>query len=696
MTDPYEQKRVIGYLRNLLQQPGFSQAALDEICGALECSPAFFGLPENDDTFFELLDEFRRAFHDKQGSRKLRLRTQQAIVARLSEREKDVAAAVESKLERILHPLVAEMRLSALEAQFLELLVHYRLCDPLYSLLNELTRLNMGIVEVCASALGSRPAELRKVLTPSGHLMSAGLLRLPTRHGKDIDDHYDVPDLLLTALQKSLVSDEDLKTHLLGRPARAHHEWQDFEHLGPVRDKLATFIRSAVSRQASGINILLYGPPGTGKTEFCKTLAAELGLDLYALAEADEEGAEPNRKERLAGFQLAQNLLRYQGGSLLLFDEMDDLFEFPGLARLFGGKLQAGSKVFINRLFENNPVPTIWTINEASCLDESIIRRMSLAVEMKIPSQRSRQRVWKRQLDRQNISLPETDLEKLAQSEVSPAIVQNAIRFAEFSAGGMDDFQFATQSLIRAMKGPAALKTAAPSEGYDPDLVVADCDLDTLATNLSCAERKDFSLCLYGPPGTGKSAYIRFLARKMGMPVLQKRASDLLSKWVGESEQQIAEAFAEALQNESFLVFDEADSLLRDRRFARAGWEVSQVNEMLTWMEQHPLPFACTTNLKEHLDAASMRRFTFKTHLDYLGQQEVCRAFERFFGLSLDARQAGSLRNLTPGDFVVVKKKVRYLGCGKDVTTLVELLQQEVEAKNELSAVSPIGFHAVG
>jgi transitional endoplasmic reticulum ATPase len=56
------------------------------------------------------------------------------------------------------------------------------------------------------------------------------------------------------------------------------------------------------------------------------------------------------------------------------------------------------------------------------------------------------------------------------------------------------------------------------------------------------------------------------------------------------------------------LIFDEADSLLFDRREAVRSWEVSQVNEMLTWMEQHPLPFCCTTKMMEKFDSASLRR----------------------------------------------------------------------------------------
>ena len=77
------------------------------------------------------------------------------------------------------------------------------------------------------------------------------------------------------------------------------------------------------------MNILLYGPPGTGKTEFCKVLAERLGAPLYSVGESDDGGDEPVRGERLQELRLAQRLLAGNRGSLLLFDEMEDLLFDP-------------------------------------------------------------------------------------------------------------------------------------------------------------------------------------------------------------------------------------------------------------------------------------------------------------------------------------------------------------------------------
>jgi len=99
------------------------------------------------------------------------------------------------------------------------------------------------------------------------------------------------------------------------------------------------------------------------------------------------------------------------------------------------------------------------------------------------------------------------------------------------------------------------------------------------------------------------------------VPVVSKRASDLLNAHVGDSEKAIARAFEEARDEGALLILDEVDSLLSDRRLAVRSWEVSQVNELLVQLEAHTLPVVATTNFMERLDPACLRRFTFKIRL---------------------------------------------------------------------------------
>ena len=120
------------------------------------------------------------------------------------------------------------------------------------------------------------------------------------------------------------------------------------------------------------------------------------------------------------------------------------------------------------------------------------------------------------------------------------------------------------------------------------------------------------SLCFYGAPGTGKTALAEHIAQALERPLLIKQASDLMSKYVGETEQHMAAMFREAEAEKAVLLLDEADSFLQDRRGAQRTYEVTEVNEMLQGMERFAGIFICTTNLLDSLDQAALRRFTFK------------------------------------------------------------------------------------
>ena len=120
------------------------------------------------------------------------------------------------------------------------------------------------------------------------------------------------------------------------------------------------------------------------------------------------------------------------------------------------------------------------------------------------------------------------------------------------------------------------------------------------------------ALCFHGAPGTGKTALAEHIAHELGRPLMIRQASDLVSKFVGETEAAMARMFEEAQAEEAVLLLDEADSFLRSRRLAERTYEVTEVNEMLQGMERFGGIFVCTTNLFEELDEAALRRFTFK------------------------------------------------------------------------------------
>ena len=486
----------------------------------------------------------------------------------------------------------------------------------------------------------------------------------------------------------------DIKDLLLGKPGRAELEWSDFDHLAADRDHAVTLLEGALRAREKGVNILFHGPPGTGKTQFCRTLAGKLSVPLFDVGARDERGGEPDRAQRLGDLTLAHTLLAGDRNALVLFDETVDLLPDAGLSFLFGGfgrrTVSGGSKLFMNRLLENAPVPTLWTANTSDRIPEAFLRRMKFALELRLPPPRIRARIWSRQLARNGIEAGPEDALSLARDfEAPPGVAAEVAAAARLTGGDMASVRRGLRGLVRALSCDRPVQRAPAS--FDLSLIRSDTDPTGLAERLEARGERGFSVCLQGPPGTGKSAWVRHLADRLGLEVAQKRASDLLSPWVGGTEANIAAAFREARDAEAFLVFDEAESLLADRRHATRSWEVSQTNEMLTWMESHPLPFACTTNFADRLDPATLRRFVFKIALGYLARGQAEAAFRTFFDLEAPPSVA-DLANLTPGDFATVRRKADILGCLAEPETLAGMLKEECEAKP--GHRRPIGFLA--
>ncbi len=337
---------------------------------------------------------------------------------------------------------------------------------------------------------------------------------------------------------------------------------------------------------------------------------------------------------------------------------------------------RSGSKVFVNRQLESNSVPVIWTTNAIGNIDAAILRRMSFVLRLDLPSRRAAGRMLQRVAADERIVPGERFYTLLDIAPEAATVLRVAARAGRL-AGEADGGTRPAEALVRGLRGGEL--PLGRDDHLDLALFESDRPLAPLLDELAGGEATDVSLLLTGPPGTGKTALAHHLARALDRPLIVKRASDLLSKWVGETEAQIAEAFAEARRRESVLLFDEADSLLFDRSTARTSWEVRQVNELLTWLDRHPLPVIAATNHPGVLDPATLRRFVFKVHLAPLGRRRTEEAFERFFATPAPAALA-EVSGLTPGDFAVVARQLHWTGAASPAD-LVERLRIEAACK---------------
>ena len=207
------------------------------------------------------------------------------------------------------------------------------------------------------------------------------------------------------------------------------------------------------------------------------------------------------------------------------------------------------------------------------------------------------------------------------------------------------------------------------------------------------------TLCFHGPPGTGKTALAEHIARALERPLMIRQASDLMSKFVGETEQNMAAMFREAESEKAVLLLDEADSFLQDRRGAQRSYEVTEVNEMLQGMERFGGIFVCTTNLMDSLDPAALRRFTFKIRFRPLSaaQREQMFVTEALAGdgagLTPELRQRlARLDALCPGDYAAVRRQVEILATELSPEEFLAQLEAEHRIKPDIRERRDIGF----
>ena len=172
-----------------------------------------------------------------------------------------------------------------------------------------------------------------------------------------------------------------------------------------------------------------------------------------------------------------------------------------------------------------------------------------------------------------------------------------------------------------------------------------------------------------------------------------------MSKYVGETEQNMAAMFEEAEAENAVLLLDEADSFLQDRRGAQRSYEVTEVNEMLQGMERFNGIFICTTNLLDRIDQAALRRFTFKIKFKPLTpeQRESMFVTEALMGdaglLSSELKvRLARLEVLCPGDFAAVKRQIDILGEGFTVDDFLTQLEAEHRIKPEVRETRNMGF----
>ena len=596
-------------------------------------------------------------------------------------------------IQQNIDTLTQLLSLNAAEQTLFRLSVQLRLDEPLKKLSEVLPKSNfVGVSEVLSNLFGLPKSDIISALKDKGKLLGYGLLER-NYNPDSLHDYLDWGKMLDFDEFISEPLNEQVLLKVCTKPAiEPSLSLDDFAYLNEMKTMMLDYLQSSFATHRKGANILIYGAPGTGKTELATLLGKVLSVSVNNITYMDGDGDVISAEDRLNKCRFAQKVLEGQS-SLLIFDEIEDVFR----GSFFGQSVAQQNKAWMNQLLENNNVPMIWLSNSVFGIDPAFLRRFDFILEMP-------------DLPLKNKSALIT---QLAEGKLSPAYVQHFAKVRSLTpailnrtirvAKELNTSNFAETLLmmfnqtLKSQNKPKIEPLVLGKADYNLDYVACNDNIHHISEGLK--RSKKGRICCYGPPGTGKTAWAAWLAEELDMPLLLKQGSDLLNRYVGGTEQNIAQAFEQAKADNALLVLDEVDTFLFSREGADRSWERSQVNEMLTQIERFEGLMVVSTNLIEVLDPAALRRFDLKLKFDYLTlpqRLDFAKQQAEILGLPLlseeDLSQIESLNLLTPGDFAAVARRHQFSPFQK-VQDWLSALQGECEVKPAFSATTRrIGF----
>ena len=451
------------------------------------------------------------------------------------------------------------------------------------------------------------------------------------------------------------------------------------------------------AQPGQGLNIFLYGVEGTGKTELAKAIAKELKRPLV-LTNISIDGVHRESKENSTISERMGSILfaatKYQNKrAILLVDEADVILNFC-------------EKGALNFFLEQIRLPIIWISNDIMGIENSTRRRFDYSIKFERLDSDKRLQIWESVISEQGAKKmlpPETVKQLASELSITAGGITQAIAGAKhlLEVGCDISAEKAVRTIAEAQLDLLSLHreyVKRESESHAPNYMLEalniDCDMNKVMKVINAFDAKwkemqekdhpeSLNILFYGAPGTGKTELAKHIARSLNRKLVINRASEILNCFVGGTEQNIREMFREAEEKKAILFLDEADSFLQERSGADHSWEVTQVNELLTQMENFKGIFIAATNFNNNLDSASRRRFSLKIKFKYLQPDGIAKVWQAFFPKIECPQEARELKSLVPGDFNAVYGTFRYYD-ENEITAenIVQALLHEIECKD--------------
>jgi hypothetical protein len=536
--------------------------------------------------------------------------------------------AVESPLSKI----VRAFQLSSFDADLTllaaapELDLRY---ERLYAYLQDDITRKRPTVELALNLLCSTAEEKldRRIhLEAQGPLVRHGLLVLVA------DPSQTAPPFLAHYLKL----DNQIIRFLLGQPApdgqlagycdliEPSLDWDGLPTSVELRTALPALLKQH-DADGQGLRLYFRGAPGAGKRKAAEALAGTVGTvllagDLTRIVDA------PDFEQRL-NCLLRETLLR---GCLPYLSGMD----------AFRAETRATQRDTLLQKLASHPGSVILAGTQP--LPPGTMGFAALTVAFGIPEFEERRASWQAELSAIGVRLEDHDLDGLAgrfrltavqiKEAVAGALHSSEWRAAKSSQSASNFLPTLDElyAMSRAETGHHLEKLArriTPRHGWDEIVLPADqlaqlreicfqaeyrhVVYDAWGFDRKLSVGKGLNVLFYGPPGTGKTMSAEVIARDLRLDLYRIDLSQIISKYIGETEKNLDQIFTAAEDSNAILFFDEADALFGKRSEVRDShdrYANIEISYLLQKMEEYQGVSILATNLRQNLDEAFVRR----------------------------------------------------------------------------------------